>query len=136
MTLPLLKNECEHLLERLTRFHKALLDFQMRQAQAMDGRRYGPYEALNLLLQDKRFLWLRTLSQLIAGIEERLADDAKNKSKLDLRALLKDVNGLFNGQLKQFAAGYQAALTLDPQLAIEEVEVKKAASALTPFVGG
>lgn len=56
----------------LLRLHKTLLEWERRGHERVHGR-LSASEALQVLLQDPRFAWLRPLSELIVHIDELLA---------------------------------------------------------------
>ncbi len=70
---PLLKD----LSSALLKFHRGLLVFQTEMAEKKDGRKYAPYDLLNLSLNDPRFSWLRKFSEVIVQIDT-IVDDKKD----------------------------------------------------------
>lgn len=61
----------------LLKFHRGLLVYQTDLVEKVDGRKYLPYDLLNLSLNDSRFSWLRKFSDLIVQIDT-IVDDKKN----------------------------------------------------------
>jgi hypothetical protein len=56
--------------------HKALLDAERHRYQrAHDVEIGGPHQALQLVLRDPWFAWLRPIAELIVQADERIADD-------------------------------------------------------------
>jgi hypothetical protein len=56
--------------------HKTLIDAERVRYGRAHGRPIsGPHEALQLLLRDPWFAWLRPVSELIVQADERLSDD-------------------------------------------------------------
>ena len=69
-TSPEKRDKLKTLTAILARIHKALMELQMNDLQAVSGIEIKPAARLNLLLGDPSFAWLRNLSQLMA-----IADD-------------------------------------------------------------
>lgn len=61
----------------LLKFHRGLLVYQTELVEKEDGRKYLPYDLLNLSLSDLRYAWLRKFSELIVQIDT-IVDDKKN----------------------------------------------------------
>lgn len=54
----------------LLKIHKSLLENEMQEREAKYKTTIGPNDRLNALLNDPTLEWLRTLSQLVAAIDE------------------------------------------------------------------
>ena len=61
--------------EALLKLHKTLLDWERNAYDRLHGRTTG-HSLLHAILNDPQFAWLRPLSELIARIDETLANDA------------------------------------------------------------
>jgi hypothetical protein len=60
----------------LLHLHKALIDAErIRYGRAQGRPIEGPHHALQLVLRDPWFAWLRPIAELIVQADERLADD-------------------------------------------------------------
>lgn len=55
--------------EALMILHKSLLEFQKEILEKESGQKMNPYEALNAALNDERFSWLKTISQMIVQLD-------------------------------------------------------------------
>ena len=55
---------------RLLKLHKALMDHHMKRKEKVHGTLFNPNQKLQLLLNDPDFEWLRTLSRLMAIIDD------------------------------------------------------------------
>lgn len=125
MTTPdTLRTELNQLSTGLIALHKRLLDYQVKQAQDQDGRKYDPYELLDKAFKDPRFQWLRGLSMLISDIEEQLSV-RNRKTPLNPSKIISSLLGLLDGENKDFVGYYSLALVADPNVAICEVDVRK-----------
>ena len=126
MRFPVLRTELNLLHKELIALHKGLLLYQTKRCEDQDGRKYNPYELLNMTFNDARFQWFRKLSQLIARIDEMT--DSRNKKPGDPVEILDEVTVLLNGESEEFVGHYTLALVADPSLTINEVDVRKAIS--------
>jgi hypothetical protein len=59
----------------LLSLHKVLLDAERARYAAANGPIESPHRALQLVLKDPWFAWLRPISELIVEADERLSDD-------------------------------------------------------------
>lgn len=124
-----LRLELNQLNTHLIALHKHLLDYQVKQAQEHDGRKYDPYEMLDKAFKDPRFQWLRGLSLLISDIEEQLSV-RNRKIPLNPAKIIASLIGLLDGETKDFVGRYSLALVADPNIAICEVDVRKSIARL------
>ncbi len=120
----ILRHELNQLSSDLIALHKGLLDYQVKQSQNQDGKKYDPYETLDKALKDPRFQWLRDLSLLISVIDEQLSV-RNRKQPLDPSKILSKLVDLLDGKNKDFVGRYSLALVADPRIAISEVDVRK-----------
>ncbi len=110
--IPTLRNQ-------LLQLHKALLHYQRAEFEQNFGVIKSPDEFFRLVLSHPAFAWLRTLSELIAGIDEMT--DAKESAAAEtnkhmqqyVRQLLspRDVGS-------EFEQKYVKALQIDPGIAL------------------
>jgi hypothetical protein len=100
----------------LLQLHKALLDAERDRYEQVHGK-VTAGKMLQLALQDPRFAWLRSLSELIVRIDERLEEEASDN---DLENLLATARSLLTtaGQPTSFAVEYDAALQRDPHIVV------------------
>jgi histidinol-phosphate/aromatic aminotransferase/cobyric acid decarboxylase-like protein len=100
----------------LLQLHKALLDGERDRYEQIHGK-VTAGKMLQLALQDARFAWLRSLSELIVRIDERLEEEASDS---DLENLLATARSLLTtaGQPTSFAVEYDAALQRDPHIVV------------------
>ncbi len=132
MISPALKIELNLLNTELIRLHKGLLNYQTKRSEEQDGRKYNPYELLNMTFNDPRFQWFRKLSQLIARIDEMA--DSKNKKPGDPVEILEEAAALLDGKYEEFVGHYSLALVADPTITISEVDVRKAMSRIRHII--
>jgi hypothetical protein len=125
MTLDFIKPLLADLSAALLKFHRELLFSQAALVEKSEGRKYAPYELLNLSLNDARFAWLKNFSDLILRIDI-ITDDKENKP-YDPQAIAIEVKNIISGQS---SPDYNMAIKSDTTLMITLGEVRKALSAL------
>ncbi len=109
---------------RVLRLHKVLLDRERRGYEARHGR-IAPGTLFRLLLHDEQFVWLRSLSGMIAEIdalvdgEEEIADDDVQRVFREVYRLLK------SGSSGTFHEKYVAALQDSPEVVMAHAEVSR-----------
>jgi hypothetical protein len=101
----------------LLQLHKALLDAEREKYEQVHGK-VTAGKMLQLALQDAQFAWLRSLSELIVRIDERL--EVEETSDSDLENLLATARSLLttSAQPTSFAVEYDAALQRDPHIVV------------------
>jgi hypothetical protein len=127
-------NDWNSLARALRQLHAALLgsarDEYMRDHGLADPP--APGELLMLATQDEGFAWLRSLSELMAQIDE-LADDAQATADPQLRAAVRGaVEQLLApapGDAGNFAANYGRHLHAHPDTVMAHAAVKQALQA-------
>jgi len=123
----MLREELNRLSSHLIALHKGLLDYQLKESQEQDAKKYAPYEALDKVLKDQRFQWLRPLSLLISRLDEHLS--IRNRDKpLDPAQTIAEIIDLLDGKNKEFVGRYSLALVADPRITINEAEVRQSLS--------
>ena len=99
--------------------HRAVLDYERAQFEAVHGSMGGPHQALRIVMQHDWFAWLRPLSTLIVQADERLASDAP-VLPADVQAFRDEARGLLQsdhgGVL--FHGRYQRVLQASPDVVI------------------
>jgi hypothetical protein len=97
--------------------HKVILDAERTRYEQSRGRIDTPHQALQLIMGDPFFAWLRPLSQLIVGFDEWLADERARQSRA-AAALMADVRRLLAGdeQTNLFSVEYRRALQYSPDV--------------------
>jgi hypothetical protein len=109
----------------LLRLHKKLVDFEREVYEGENGQISGG-TFLQLLLNDKRFNWLRVFSQLIVEIDESFdLDDGIDREMTEnyLNQIQKLVH--FEGGDDEFRAKYKNALQSDVEVLSKHTEIKK-----------
>ena len=99
--------------------HKVLIDTERVRYEQSRGKIDSSHHALQLLMQDPFFAWLRPLAQLIVQLDEWLFDDKLRKPE-DLTMLLDQVRGLLAGQIAAdvFHTEYRRALQDSPEVVV------------------
>ena len=109
---------------RLLLLHGVLLE---RERAAYESR-YGaltPPELLRLLLGDDHFAWLRSLSQLIARIDEAVDSDTPDIDSVAGEFVRETSDLVRSGGSDVFATKYAAALQESPDVVMAHAEVVK-----------
>lgn len=112
---------------QLRNTHKLLLDYEKRIYEKTYGRVDGPYQLLNLAMEDPQFAWLRAMSGEMVHLDEvRLNRNGVTESDLRLigtriRALL-----LANGEPTDFQKKYEEAKAEDPAILLSNKELLQA----------
>ena len=110
---------------RLLRLHGLLLAREREDYEAAHGA-VGARELLRLLLGDDRFAWLRSLSQLIARIDEAV-DAERAGTPADAAAFHRETHRLLrSGGTDAFATRYAAALQASAEVVMAHADVVKA----------
>jgi len=109
---------------RLLRLHKVLLDRERREWEATRGP-IAPGELLRLLLSAREFAWLRSLSAMIARIDEAVDADETETAR-EVEAFFAEARRLLrSGEIGPFEIKYREALQLSPEVVIAHAEVVK-----------
>ena len=105
----------------LLRLHALLMERERRAYEDGHGA-VSPRDLLRLLLGDERFAWLRTLSQMIALIDEAL--DAEEP--LDAGRFFQEAHRLLRtGGSGPFETKYAQALQESPEVVMAHAEIVK-----------
>ena len=118
------RNRLRELSDRLLRLHRVLLDGERLAYE----RRHGSVAAgdlFRLVLDDPQFAWLRSLSALIARIDDAIdAEDALASD--DVAAAFREVYRLLKGGAGgEFQDKYHDALQRSPDVVMAHAEVSK-----------
>ena len=109
---------------RLLRLHALLLERERRAYEAVHGG-ITSRELLQLLLGDEGFAWLRSLSRMIARIDEALDADTA-LTPLDAQAFFREAHRLLrSGGTDVFATKYAEALQNSPDIVMAHANVVK-----------
>jgi hypothetical protein len=120
-----MNNKVIELSKLLQKLHKSLLHFQSSQHQEKIGKKLGPYEILNLSINDPEFAWLRKLSELIVAIDIQ-EEENPQMSDVDFSKIKNEASGLLFGdgeKYQDFKSRLQVALSQDPELNIYHAEL-------------
>ena len=111
--------------DRLLRLHAVLLERERRAWEARTGSPPASQELFRLLLEDPEFSWLRSISSLIAALDERIdADDAVGDDVVE-RAYREAYRLLKSGAGGEFQERYLAALQDSPDVVMAHADVSK-----------
>ena len=124
-TLDFIKPLLADLSSALLKFHRELLFSQAAMVEKSEGRKYAPYELLNLSLNDLRFAWLKNFSDLILKID--IITDDKEDKPYDAQAIATEVKELIS---EKSSPDYNMAIKSDTTLMLSLGEVRKTLSAL------
>ena len=109
----------------MLRLHKNLVDFE-REIYERENGRVSSGSFLQLLLNGKRFNWLRVFSQLIVEIDERFdLDDGIDREMTE--NYLNQISKLVNFEVadEEFSSNYKNALQSDVRILSKHTEIKK-----------
>jgi hypothetical protein len=109
--------------ENLLLLHKALVEHERKKYEGKFGKT-SPQAFLQLLMQDASYGWLRSLSQLIVGMDEML-ENKKADSSAQFRSLVVYVSRLLrspDGE-SRFSRKYAEAVKNDPAVALAHGKV-------------
>ena len=103
----------------LLALHKALLDAEQRRYARQHGRIEGPHQALQLVLKDPQFAWVRPISEFIVQMDERLDADAPLDWS-EAEAYRQQIAGLLQQSLggDLFQAEYHRCLQEEPDVVV------------------
>jgi hypothetical protein len=114
----------EELRHSVLALHKALLDAQRIRYEREHGRISTSGEFLGLVLEHPSFAWLRTLSALIARVDEWIEEQAE-KSAGELPDLVAALRSLIarDGGHATFSAPYWEIVDEVPAVLVEHVKL-------------
>lgn len=109
--------------------HKVLIDVEVHRYSTTKKAIDGPHQALQLLLGDPWFAWLRQISELIVHADERLSDE-RPVSVEEAEAYVTQVLGLLQKDLggADFRREYQRSLQEQPDVVMAHAAVVKLAT--------
>ena len=109
---------------RVLHLHKLLLDRERRVYEARHGR-IAPGTLFQLLLHDEQFVWLRSLSGMIAEIDALVDGDADIDAD-DVDRVFREAHRLLkSGASGEFHEKYHAALQDSPEVVMAHAEVSR-----------
>jgi hypothetical protein len=109
---------------RLLRLHGLLLERERRTYE----RRHGALQSralLELLLHDEEFAWLRSLSGLVAHIDELVSAEEPLPGEIVERVFAEATRLLKSGEQSAFHDKYRDALQDSPEIVMAHAEVSK-----------
>lgn len=111
--------------DALLGLHKLLMDDERRAYERVHGR-VSPNELLQLLMSDSPFAWLRTVSGLVARIDEMVSPKA-GAGEQEGRKLLAYVRDTMmpSETALGFGAKYHEAIQRVPEILLAHREVRK-----------
>jgi hypothetical protein len=106
--------------------HKALLDAQRVRYEREHGRISTANEFLGLVLEHPAFAWLRTLSALIARLDEWMEGEEKAPAN-DLPVLVDALRSLIeaSGSHPTFSRPYWELVNAEPAVLVEHVKLSR-----------
>jgi hypothetical protein len=114
----------EDLRHSLLDLHKALLDAQRIRYEREHGRISTSGEFLGLVLEHPSFAWLRTLSALIARIDEWIEEQGESPDD-ELPGMIAALRALIerDGKHEVFSKPYWEFVNEDPAVLVEHVKL-------------
>lgn len=82
------RDSLKHISALLAKIHKALVDYELSLRELQVGESFSAGTKLQILIQDPAFAWLRTLSQLMALVDDAIfqKEPLAEEQYLSLRA--------------------------------------------------
>jgi hypothetical protein len=107
------------------RLHKILMDGARAEYEDRNGK-VSPNELLQLLISDSRFAWLRTISQLLADIDEVLSPRREGTEE-QAQVLLRHARSLYfgSGSSSEFRAKYHQAMQENVEVVVLHGQIRK-----------
>ena len=122
--MPERRDDLRILSARLLTLHTVLLADARHAYEATHGPT-NPAALLRLLIHDEHFAWLRSLSALIAQIDEAL-DPREPAADIDVESFFQAAQGLLrSGDSGAFHMKYRDALQRSPELVMAHANVVK-----------
>jgi hypothetical protein len=109
----------------LLALHKTLLDAEQRRYERVHGRIEGPHQALQLVMKDPWFAWVRPISELIVEVDARLDDEDVPVQWAEAKTYRGQVAGLLQEDLgsEAFREQYRRCLQDEPEVIIAHSKV-------------
>jgi hypothetical protein len=105
--------------------HKSLMDAQRVRYEKEHGRIQTPNEFLGLLLEHPTFAWLRTLSALIAQLDEWL-EEKEERSDADLQSIMNTLRSLIaTDGPPTFSKSYWEIVNDVPEVLVNHVKLSR-----------
>ena len=118
------RDRARELSRRLLRLHGLLLERERRAYEDRHGA-VPPSRFFRLLIADEAFAWLRSLSGMIARIDQ-LVDDAELAEEPDLAGVFEEVYRMLkSAERGEFQRKYRAALQESPEVVMAHADVSK-----------
>lgn len=119
-------DQINHLFGLLLRVHKSLLDFQKLVMEALEQKRYTPYDTLQMAINHPDFAWLRKISGVMAAMDERTSDKKNPPDEQSLKDFARLLNDIFSESSEDvdFKNRLKIALGRDSKLSSEVDELK------------
>ena len=114
----------------LLHLHKTLIDAErLRYGRAHGQPIEGPHHALQLVLRDPWFAWLRPIAELIVQADERLADEDRAVSPDEAEGYASQVLELLQQDLggADFRREYHRSLQELPDVVVAHAQIVKLA---------
>lgn len=125
-------DQINNLFRQLLRVHKSLLDFQKIVTEALEQKRYSPYETLNMAMNHPDFAWLRKISGVMAAMDEATSDKKNPPNESTLKDFARVLSELFSESTQDvdFKTRFNIAVARDSQLAAEVAKLRSALAAI------
>ena len=119
-------DQINNLFRHLLRVHKSLLDFQKLVSEALEQKRYSPYETLQMAINHPDFEWLRKISGVMAAMDEATSDKENPPNEQTLKEFVRLLSEVFNEATQDvdFKNKLNIALARDPKLSKEVSELR------------
>jgi len=113
----------QNLIKLLLDLHKSLLDLEKEAYEKKNGSISNNNEYFSLVINHEDFKWLRSLSEIIAIIDEEI--EQKNDNRNGLKEQLENLNRLITAHGEaEFSLRYRAALEKSEVIFVKNEQLK------------
>lgn len=119
-----MRQQLRNLHKALLHLHKALLNIERGNYESVHGK-VSSGQLLQLVISDRQFTWLRSISELIVRLDELEEADDPPAAADEVEASLNQLRGLLDPQSNsEFGQKYDAALKKDQTAMTSHLEVR------------
>ena len=118
--------QINNLFRLLLRVHKSLIDFQKLVLEALEQKKFSPYDILQFAFNHPDFEWLRKISTVMAEMDESTSDKENPPDEKCLKDFARRLNEIFSesSQDIDFKNRLNIALARDAKLSNEVSELR------------
>lgn len=110
--------------DALLELHSALLAYQKGEYELNNQKIASPAQYFQLVTGDPAFAWLRSVSELIVGLDE-MCDNQEKATEEKVQGLFDYTKKILAPGAGEFSVKYQQALQRNPGVAVKHGEVTR-----------